>query len=106
MKNLILAVMFAASPAAAYQEFDFGTPVVSDILAKTRALQASSSAFHKAVTEEAGHRDRRTKLLNAIEEMKEKIQKYGDDPTRAGIYNAKLGLLQFELALENVYGTK
>lgn len=47
MKNMLLALLLAASPAAA-QEFASYAPAVGDILAKTRALQASLSASHAA----------------------------------------------------------
>lgn len=39
------------------------------------------------------------KLLHDIEKTKGLIQKYRDDPTRAGIYNAELSLLHLKLAL-------
>lgn len=43
MKNLLLIVMFASTPAAA-QEFAADMPVLSDILAKTRALKAAAAS--------------------------------------------------------------
>ena len=42
MKNILLAVMLAAAPAAA-QEFAGDMPAMRDILAKTRALKVSSA---------------------------------------------------------------
>lgn len=94
MKNLLLAVMLAAAPSAA-QEFASDAPAVGDILAKTRALQASSSASRAAA-----------KLLHDIEKTRGNIQKYGDDPVRAGIYKAELGLLYLKLALEDAHGAE
>lgn len=44
------------------------------------------------------------KLLHDIEKTKGLIQKYGDDPTRAGIYKAELSLLYLKLALGDVHG--
>lgn len=92
MKNMLLVMMFAASHAAG-QEFASVAPAVGDILAKTRVLQASSTASRTAA-----------ELLYDIEKTKGNIQKYGDDPTRAGIYKAELSLLYLKLALEEVHG--
>lgn len=103
MKNLLLLAMLASTPAAA-QEFSSDIPAVSDILVKTRAFQASASASLKAAAMEAAHQDGRVELLNDIEKMKAKIQKYGDDPTRAGIYKAELSLLYLKLAFEDASG--
>lgn len=86
MKNMLLVVMLTASTAAG-QEFASDAPAVSDILARTRALQASSSASRTAA-----------RLWQDIEKTKENIRKYADDPLRAGIYTAELGLLQARLA--------
>lgn len=74
MKHMLLIMTLAASSAAG-QEFASDAPAVGDILAKTRALQA-------------------------IEKKKLLLQKYGDDPMRAGIHNADLGLLHLNLALD------
>lgn len=92
MKNMLLVVMLAASTAAG-QEFASDAPAVGDILARTRALQASSSASQTAA-----------KLLHDIEKTRSSIRKYADDPTRAGIYKAELSLLYLKLALEDVRG--
>lgn len=92
MKNMLLVVMLAAAPAAG-QEFASDAPAVGGILAKTRALQAASPASHASA-----------KLLHDIEKTKGLIQKYGDDPTRAGVYKAELSLLHLKLALEAVDG--
>lgn len=74
MKHMLLVMTLAVSPGAA-QEFASEAPAVGAILAQTRALQA-------------------------IEKTKGLIQKYGDDTTRSGIYNAELSLLHLKLALE------
>lgn len=50
MKNIIIAVMLAASPAAA-QEFAAVMPAAGDILAKTNALR-SAAASEKTINEE------------------------------------------------------
>ena len=59
-----------------------------------------------AATTEAERREKQARLSNEIVKMKEKIKVYEDDPIRAGIYTAELGLLQLELALENASGAR
>ena len=88
MKHMLLAMTLAVSPVAA-QEFASDAPAVDAILAKTRALQAASAASHASA-----------KLLHDIDKTKGLIEKYGDDPLRAGIYKAELSLLQLKLAIE------
>ena len=88
MKHMLLVMTLVVSPAVA-QEFASDAPAVGAILAKTSALQAAASASHASA-----------KLLHDIEKTKDLIQKYGDDPLRAGIYNAELILLHMKLAHE------
>lgn len=99
MKNMLIALLIAASPAAS-QEFASEAPAVRDILSKARALQASSPALHKAAMQGAENKERCAKLLDDVEKIKDKIQKRGDDSTLVGIYHADLSLIYMKLALE------
>lgn len=79
MKNLLPLLILAVLPAAA-GDFSVDGPALRDVMAQTRALQASS--------------------LGEAERLRGMIRKYGGDPTRAGIYQAQLSLLQLRLAIE------
>lgn len=103
MKNMFFAVMFVASPLVA-QEFPAEMPVLREILAKTHELKTASASMAVAPQEE--RREKRAQLLNDIEKVKGKIQTYGDDSIRYGIYNAELSLLQLLLAFVNADGVR
>lgn len=88
MKHMLLVMTLAVSPAVA-QEFASDAPAVDAILTKARALKAAAPAYYESV-----------KLPQDVEKTNDLIQKYGNDPLRAGIYNAELSLLHMKLALE------
>ena len=99
MKNMMLAVMLAASPAVA-QEFAAEMPAVAEILVKTRALKTPPAAPGAPDVQPL-----RAKLLNDAETIKGKIRQYGDDPTRVGIYQAELSLVYMKLANTHASGS-
>ncbi|MDO8804416.1 MAG: hypothetical protein Q7R35_08290 [Elusimicrobiota bacterium] len=107
MKKLIMAIVMMGATSGAYA-VDFEALAVSAVdLQATSALEGiainvEKIGFPAGKAGEAG--DRQAELLNKIEKMKEKIQKYTGDPARAGIYHAELSLLYMELA--NVYSER
>lgn len=101
MKKIIIAAIMMGMTGGAYAG-DFG-----ELAVKAEELKAAAAAEGGGVktenirfqaVESGKPGDRQAELLLGIEEMKEKIRKYGDDPVRAGIYHAELSLLYVELA--------
>jgi len=67
---------------------------------------AASTPLPNAAMTEAERREKQAGLRNEIVNMKEKLKAHENDPLRAGIYSAELGLLQARLALENTTGVR
>lgn len=92
MRNMLLVVMLAVSPAVA-QEFAADMPAADGILAETRALKiarAAQGARAKALS--------RAEILAEIETLKTKLNEYKNDPARAGIYAGEISRLYLQLA--------